>query len=153
MSNEQCKTGSLGSIKKAELSICDEADSFLQSAMWGRFKGRFGWAASAFTVEWTDSGVKPLLVLSRRIAPGIAMAYIPLGPELPAAFPDDPVLKAEAAAELARALRSHLPRNISFIRSDPPWSTPQATPPIPHSSFLISHSSFPKKGLREHSAP
>jgi lipid II:glycine glycyltransferase (peptidoglycan interpeptide bridge formation enzyme) len=61
--------------------------------------------------------VNPLLVLSRRIAPGIAMAYIPLGPELPADFPD----KAEAAAELARALRSHLPRNIAFIRFDFPW--------------------------------
>jgi lipid II:glycine glycyltransferase (peptidoglycan interpeptide bridge formation enzyme) len=143
-------------IKKADLSICDEADSFLQSAMWGRFKGRFGWAASAFTVKWAE-GAKPLLVLSRRIAPGIAMAYIPLGPELPAAFPDDPVLKAEAAAELAHALRSHLPRNISFIRFDLPWindsnsdysiaseSHPDTSNNNPHSPLPTPHSLLKK---------
>jgi lipid II:glycine glycyltransferase (peptidoglycan interpeptide bridge formation enzyme) len=88
--------------------------------MWGRFKSRFGWEASAFIVDWDQYGAKPLLALSRRIAPAIAMAYIPWGPELPAAFPDDPRLRAGAIAELARALRPLLPRNVAFIRFDPP---------------------------------
>jgi hypothetical protein len=47
------------------------------------------------------------------------MAYIPWGPELPAAFPDDPHSRAAAAAELARSLRPFLP--AAFIRFDPVW--------------------------------
>jgi lipid II:glycine glycyltransferase (peptidoglycan interpeptide bridge formation enzyme) len=116
-------------INSADLAACDEADSFLQSAMWGRFKSRFGWEAKAFTVDWDKGGVKPLLVLFRRIAPGLSMAYIPWGPELPAAFPGDPLLRAAAAAELARALRSLLPRTTTFIRFDPPWFDPAGTVP------------------------
>ena len=107
-------------INCADLAICEKADSLLQSAMWGRFKSRFGWEAKAFVVEWAEGGEKPLLVLSRRIAPGIIMAYIPWGPELPAAFPADSVLQAEAAAELALALRPHL-SGAAFVRFDPPW--------------------------------
>jgi lipid II:glycine glycyltransferase (peptidoglycan interpeptide bridge formation enzyme) len=110
------------SITNADLAVCENADSFLQSAMWGRFKSRFGWEASAFVVDWEHGGARPLLALSRRIAPTIAMAYIPWGPELPAAFPDDPRLRAGAIAELARALQPLLPRNIAFIRFDSPWS-------------------------------
>ncbi|MCL2044188.1 MAG: peptidoglycan bridge formation glycyltransferase FemA/FemB family protein [Treponema sp.] len=108
-------------IKTADLAACENADSFLQSAIWGRFKSRFGWKANAYIVEWTESGSKPLLVLSRRIAPGIVMAYIPWGPELPAGFPAAPAARAEAAADLAHTLRPLLPRKTVFIRFDPPW--------------------------------
>ncbi|MDR0495067.1 MAG: peptidoglycan bridge formation glycyltransferase FemA/FemB family protein [Treponema sp.] len=114
------------SVSGADLSVCESADSFLQSAMWGRFKARFGWKADAFVVEWANAGSKPLLVLSRRIAPFITMAYIPWGPELPAGLP-----QAGALTELARALRRLLPRSVTFIRFDPPWFTtdiPQALP-------------------------
>jgi len=108
-------------ITAADLSVCESADSFLQSAMWGRFKGRFGWEARAFIVEWIDGGARPLLTLSRRIAPGIAMTYIPWGPELPEGSP-------AAITELARALRPLLPR-VAFIRFDPPWFAPDASSP------------------------
>jgi lipid II:glycine glycyltransferase (peptidoglycan interpeptide bridge formation enzyme) len=108
-------------ISCADLAACDEADSFLQSAMWGRFKSRFGWEAQAFAIDWDYGGVRPLLTLSRRIAPGFSMAYIPWGPELPAAFPPDTLLRATAAAELAQKLKPFLPRNTVFIRFDPPW--------------------------------
>jgi len=120
-------------INSADLAVCDEADSFLQSVMWGRFKSRFGWQAKAFTVEWEQGGVKSLLVLFRRIAPGFSMAYIPWGPELPAAFPDDPPLRAAATAELAHALRPLLSRTTTFIRFDPPWfdSTGTVPPELP----------------------
>jgi lipid II:glycine glycyltransferase (peptidoglycan interpeptide bridge formation enzyme) len=104
-------------IEEADLAVCDEADSFLQSAMWGRFKARFGWKAQAFIVNWEHGGEKPLLVLSRRIAPGFSMAYVPWGPELPC----DSLPKTEAIVELASALRSSLPRSTAFIRFDPPW--------------------------------
>ncbi|MDR2716485.1 MAG: peptidoglycan bridge formation glycyltransferase FemA/FemB family protein [Treponema sp.] len=117
------------SIKSADLAACDEADSFLQSAMWGRFKSRFGWQAKAFTVDWNEGGVESLLTLSRRIVPGFSMTYIPWGPELPAAFPDDPPLRAAAIAELARVLRPVLPRTTAFIRFDPPWFDAAGTMP------------------------
>jgi lipid II:glycine glycyltransferase (peptidoglycan interpeptide bridge formation enzyme) len=107
------------SIAAAELSVCERADSFLQSALWGRFKARFGWEARAFSVDWRQGGDKPLLALSRRIAPFLSMTYIPWGPEFPADFPYDPHLRAEAAAELALALRPFL--RSAFIRFDPPW--------------------------------
>jgi lipid II:glycine glycyltransferase (peptidoglycan interpeptide bridge formation enzyme) len=90
--------------------------------MWGRFKARFGWEARAFIVEWTDGGAHPLLTLSRRIAPGIAMTYIPWGPELPP--PSPPI----AITELARALRPLLP-HVAFIRFDPPWFVEDGTIP------------------------
>ncbi|MCL2270157.1 MAG: peptidoglycan bridge formation glycyltransferase FemA/FemB family protein [Treponema sp.] len=120
------------SITISDLATCEQAGSFLQSAMWGRFKSRFGWAASAFIVEWADGGVRPLLVLSRRVAPGISMAYIPWGPEFPAAFPSDPLLRSDAAAELVRTLRAFLPRAVAFIRIDPPWFVSgDNAPPLP----------------------
>jgi lipid II:glycine glycyltransferase (peptidoglycan interpeptide bridge formation enzyme) len=87
--------------------------------MWGRFKSRFGWKAQAFIAEWEHGGAKPLLVLTRRIAPGLSMAYIPWGPELPTDFPDE--LRNEAIVELSSALKSFLPRSTAFIRFDPPW--------------------------------
>jgi lipid II:glycine glycyltransferase (peptidoglycan interpeptide bridge formation enzyme) len=96
--------------------------------MWGRFKSRFGWQAQAFIADWEHGGAKPLMVLSRRIAPGLAMAYIPWGPELPADFPDNPSLKATALTELAHALRPFLPRSTAFIRFDPPWEGEMSAP-------------------------
>jgi lipid II:glycine glycyltransferase (peptidoglycan interpeptide bridge formation enzyme) len=107
-------------LSDADLEMCENADSFLQSAMWGRFKARFGWEAHVFAVDW-NAGSRPLLVLSRRLAPGISMAYIPWGPELPENFPCDPALRASATLELARALRPFLPKPVAFIRFDPAW--------------------------------
>jgi lipid II:glycine glycyltransferase (peptidoglycan interpeptide bridge formation enzyme) len=115
--------GYIKSIARVELSACESADSFLQSALWGRFKSRFGWNARAFSVDWNQGAERPgaerpLLTLSRRIAPFLSMTYIPWGPELPAVFPNDPQ-RALAVEELARALRPFL--HSAFIRFDPPW--------------------------------
>ena len=111
----------------------------MQSATWGRFKSRFGWSAKAFLVEWATNekrsrgNTRPLLVLSRNIAPGICMAYVPWGPELP--FPPDQGLSNMALAELARVLGPFLPRNTTFVRFDPPWFAreegPQQGLPLP----------------------
>ncbi|MCL2762794.1 MAG: peptidoglycan bridge formation glycyltransferase FemA/FemB family protein [Treponema sp.] len=108
-------------ITVSDLTVCEEANSFLQSPLWGCFKARFGWKALAFSVEWCCGSTKPLLVLCRRIAPGVSMAYVPWGPELPADFPADPLVRANAATELARTLRRFLPLNTTFIRFDFPW--------------------------------
>jgi len=110
-------------ITPAVLEVCDKADSFLQSSMWGRFKARFGWEAKAFSVDWEGvpdpGGTTTLLTLSRRIAPFFSMTYIPWGPEMPTDFPSDPHARASALEELARGLRPFFPS--AFIRFDPPW--------------------------------
>ena len=72
-------------------------------------------------VEWAGGASRPLLALSRRIAPGIRMAYVPWGPELPAGFPPGGGPRNKALGELARALRPFLPRDAAFVRFDPPW--------------------------------
>jgi lipid II:glycine glycyltransferase (peptidoglycan interpeptide bridge formation enzyme) len=117
----------------AGLSVCDGADSFLQSALWGEFKSRFGWKSHAFLVDWDGAGERPLLALSRRVAPGITMAYVPWGPELPAGFPADEQTRTLALAGLARELGRFLPRDTAFIRFDPPWfGAEQADGEAPH---------------------
>jgi lipid II:glycine glycyltransferase (peptidoglycan interpeptide bridge formation enzyme) len=113
-------TGLIQNIRAAGLAACEGADSFLQSAMWGDFKFRFGWEPRAFLVDWAGFGARSLLVLSRRLVPGFSFAYVPWGPELPPGFP--PEAGPRALAELGRALRQLLPRHTAFIRFDPPWS-------------------------------
>jgi lipid II:glycine glycyltransferase (peptidoglycan interpeptide bridge formation enzyme) len=93
----------------------------------------------------------PLLVMTRPLAPGVSFAYVPWGPELPAAWPvalsgsgspvngavepadiiavtgsspsSDPSIQTRQTflQSLARNLRPCLPRNTAFIRFDPPW--------------------------------
>ena len=108
-------------INPTNLAVCKDADSFLQSAMWGEFKSRFGWQAKAFNLELNTGIANSLLVLSRRLAPGFSFAYVPWGPELPQDFPANH--KAQVLKELAIKLKSFLARNTTFIRFDPPWNT------------------------------
>ena len=118
------------SIQNTNIEVCQKSDSFLQSAVWGRFKSRFGWEARAFLVEYSDGKERSLLALTRRIAPGLTMAYVPWGPELPGSFPDDPSARGRAAAELARILRRRI-RSTAFIRFDPPWLTDNSPAGLP----------------------
>jgi len=110
----------LEKLENADISICDEAGSFLQSGFWGSFKSRFGWEALAFKAVWKNGAAseRPLLVLRRILFPGFALAYIPWGPELPENFPN----REEALIELAVSLKKNLPKDTVFIRFDPPWS-------------------------------
>jgi lipid II:glycine glycyltransferase (peptidoglycan interpeptide bridge formation enzyme) len=106
-------------ISPVELAFCSGASSFLQSDFWGSFKTRFGWKALAFAVKWETGTEKSLLVLYRRLGPGIGFAYVPWGPELPPDY--DETAGGAAAAELAAALRPFLPKDTAFIRFDFPW--------------------------------
>ena len=113
-------------ITKAELSICEDAGNFLQSAMWGNFKSRFGWTARVFSVDWQLENVKEksaILVLFRRLMPGFSFAYIPWGPNLPSEFPESK--KINAMADLAAKLKKHHAHNTVFIRFEFPWYTVQ----------------------------
>jgi lipid II:glycine glycyltransferase (peptidoglycan interpeptide bridge formation enzyme) len=114
-------TGYIKAILEGNLSACKEADSFLQSAMWGEFKSRFGWTSKAFLIEWADYAACPLLLLSRRLASCLSFAYVPWGPALPDNFPAAD--RAAALAELAKKLKPFLARNTAFIRFDPPWGS------------------------------
>jgi len=121
--------------RTADLSVCDQAASFLQSGFWGSFKAQFGWEAYAFLAVWkteaSQQKEKPLLVLRRRLAPGFALAYVPWGPELPAGVPFQPALE-----ELAKRLKVELPKGTVFIRFDPPWLLDENKNAAMPSSFI-----------------
>lgn len=112
----------LKSLSPAELAVCDGAGSFLQSAFWGTFKARFDWNAQGFLAGWEAGGVRPLLVLRRRLGPGVSFAYVPWGPELPHEQDASPGFRRGVLVELAGALRPFY-RDAAFIRFDPPWYT------------------------------
>jgi lipid II:glycine glycyltransferase (peptidoglycan interpeptide bridge formation enzyme) len=63
----------------------------------------------------------PLLIIRRRLGPGISFAYAPWGPELPPGFSAGE--RQAALEDLARALRGLLPGDTAFVRFDPPWYT------------------------------
>lgn len=111
------------SVVPTDLGRCDGAKSFLQSGFWGSFKARFGWNARSFLVDWVEAGKLPLLVIRRRLAPGVSFAYVPLGPELPSQLIDAEPARNQALLELAQALQQELPHDTAFIRFDPPWFT------------------------------
>ena len=122
---------SIRHIEKADLSLCSNAKSFLQSAFWGLFKSRFGWDAYAFKISLLDSTELneeelSLLVLTRSVLKIFSLAYVPWGPCLPEHFKD----KNNTLIELAISLKGMLPKNIFFIRFDPPWEK-DASYPVP----------------------
>ena len=109
-------------IDNAALDICEDAENFLQSAMWGSFKSRFGWNAKAFLIDFQLENVQKkcaVLVLFRSLIPGFSFAYIPWGPALPAEFPANE--KFSAMSQLAVNLKKHFARNVVFIRFEFPW--------------------------------
>jgi lipid II:glycine glycyltransferase (peptidoglycan interpeptide bridge formation enzyme) len=106
-------------LVEADLDICAKSDSFLQSAMWGQFKSRFGWKSNAYMVSWAGLKSLPLLALSRRLLPCFSFAYIPWGPELPEGFPCNE--RHRVLRELAVKLKPFLAHDTALIRFEPPW--------------------------------
>lgn len=127
-------------IVPAELSVCDGAETFLQSGFWGSFKARFGWNARAFLVDWADGQKSPLSVIRRRLMPGVSFAYSPWGPEFPKGINLNDEEKSRALADLAEALRHLVPKDTAFIRFDPPWYNEgeHVSPPLVLPPFLRS---------------
>lgn len=118
-------------IVPAEIAVCDAADNFLQSGFWGSFKACFGWNARSFVIDWSDGNKTPLMVIRRRLAPGISFAYVPWGPVFPKELVLNDEEKSRALADLARALHHLLPKDTAFIRFDPPWFNEGAETPAP----------------------
>lgn len=128
------------SLTPTDLGRCDGANSFLQSGFWGSFKARFGWNARPFLVEW-DGGVKSsILVIRRRLGPGVSFAYVPWGPELPPGFSEESVDRSKLLEALGRALKHSLPHDTAFIRFDPPWYSegPETPRPAVYNPFKRS---------------
>ena len=127
----------LEDLLPADLETCNSSSSFLQSGFWGSFKARFGWNARSFTAVWRHENRHPLLVIRRRLGPGVSFAYVPWGPELPPDFPSDPETSSAALLELTEGLRVFLPKDTAFIRFDPPWYTEEpGEPPSLRSPFI-----------------
>ncbi|MDR2096544.1 MAG: peptidoglycan bridge formation glycyltransferase FemA/FemB family protein [Treponema sp.] len=123
----------LKEVNPADLALCNKAASFLQSGFWGSFKARFGWNARSFLADWGGWGRRSLLVIRRRLGPGISFAYVPWGPELPDDFPQGAEERTAAMKELAESLRPLIPHDTAFIRFDPPWyidGVNKAAPPV-----------------------
>ena len=53
---------------------------FLQTRFWGEHKSAFGWHASSIPGDEVAPGMPDLLVLTRRVAPGVLLSYVPYGP-------------------------------------------------------------------------
>ncbi|MFA6508745.1 MAG: peptidoglycan bridge formation glycyltransferase FemA/FemB family protein [Treponemataceae bacterium] len=126
-------SSSFRGLSPAELKRCDSARTFLQSGFWGSFKARFGWNARAFLIDWGKREKSPLLVIRRKLGPGVSFAYVPWGPELPDDFSPDAGARTEALVTIANAVRRELPPDTAFIRFDPPWTSNGASvsaPPI-----------------------
>lgn len=118
----------MGSINLSPLPPEDlkGSDNLLQSGFWGRVKEQFGQKALAFHIEGGGGNGEetvPLLVLLRKYAPGMTLAYTPHGPQSsssdrPEVPPEEP---GEYLREVTEALLHYLPRNCVFLRFDLPW--------------------------------
>jgi lipid II:glycine glycyltransferase (peptidoglycan interpeptide bridge formation enzyme) len=128
----------LEDLLPSDLENCNSSSNFLQSGFWGSFKARFGWNARSFEVVWKQ-GRHPLMVIRRRLSPGLSFAYVPWGPDLPEAFPADDEARTVALAELAEALKAFLPKDTAFIRFDPPWYSEGADVPAPKLGLPFIH--------------
>ncbi len=103
-------------VHPVPLTELDGSPELLQSGFWGSFKERHGWKARGFRVRAQGADFT-LLVLSRELAAGLTIAYVPFGPTHDPG-PD----RGAMLSGLAQALRPHLPRLLFALRFDLPWA-------------------------------
>lgn len=90
-------------------------DILFQTAFWGRFKAASGWIAHVFSWTYKEcSGT--ILLLERSILPGVHIAYIPYGPDIPPSF--DSTTAVHFLCELAQSLRTRLSPHCFALRFD-----------------------------------
>jgi lipid II:glycine glycyltransferase (peptidoglycan interpeptide bridge formation enzyme) len=120
-------------VEPCALEELDGGRELLQSGFWGAFRRQLGWRARGFRCTCRGRGF-PLLVLLRRLAPGLELAYVPHGPET-----EEPAGGGEGLLhDLAGALRPYLGRCV-FLRYDIPWGFEgwgNLPPPLPSSGGL-----------------
>ncbi len=93
-----------------------------QTSWWSAVKTRLGWKPLA--VDFTSTAAAgDVLVLTRPVGNGQAVAYVPQGPEEgPPTDGYGPFLEA-----LAEELRGHLAPSVALLRFDLPWESPYAS--------------------------
>ncbi len=94
-----------------------------QTDFWGRVKKRLGWKPLAFDLDFADS-YGDVLVLTREIADGLSMAYVPHGPEQRPEAEKYGLFLEGLSNELVR----HLDSETAFIRYDLPWPDQYSEP-------------------------
>ncbi len=98
-------------LKSLPPSDLKGGDNLLQSGFWARFKEKQGWQPFAFSYEWAGRDLT-LLVLVRRLARILPIAYVPFGPELTGREDGDHLRL------LGEALLGELPLGTLFVRFD-----------------------------------
>ncbi|HUX50541.1 MAG TPA: peptidoglycan bridge formation glycyltransferase FemA/FemB family protein [Spirochaetia bacterium] len=111
-------------LESLPLESLDGGDNLLQSGFWGAHKGRFGWTPHAFAVSTadTDDEVR-ILVLTRTIAAGRSLAYLPHGPDSRSGrAADGSAAPHRIDANLLRALAAEIGRTlkVDLVRYDLP---------------------------------
>lgn len=104
----------IGRVRELPLTALANATNLLQSELWARFKSEFRWNVRAFTPDdgpWADV---PLLTLTRAVAPGVSLCYVPYAPP-------DAGVGADALGPLGRALLTALEHEPVCVRFDLPW--------------------------------
>ena len=99
--------------------------NLLQSPVWAKFKGEFGWDARAFRPGGGPWAGGPLLVLTRKFGPGASLSYVPYGPTPPDRGSE---LPAAELRDLGRALAAAQPTLPLCTRFDPLWSAGSLAP-------------------------
>jgi len=116
-------------LESLPLESLDGGDNLLQSGFWGAHKARFGWTAHAFAVSIANANdAIRILVLSRTIAAGRALAYVPHGPDSRRrGGVDATVGRQPAEADFLKALAAEIGRmlKVDLVRYDLP--EPQLT--------------------------
>jgi len=123
--------------------------SFLQSKFWGRFEQAFGWTPVYLRVENAAgaTGSSDLLLLHRRVARSLCMAYVPHGPSEMSFGADPGVLPV-----ITGKMRPWLPPETAFVRYDLAWRAfvPDGTDPdTSQSSPEIFAESSTARGARK----
>ena len=101
-------------------------DELLQSALWGRFKQRFGWHPQA--VSWQAAGSGGTLLALTRPTPFGLLAYVPGAPAAAPATGDPARVLAELAPRIALPRAGAAARRPALVRYDLPW--PAAAVPL-----------------------
>lgn len=117
----------IGTLEPIDVQSLVAGDNLLQSPFWAGFKRRHGWQPLAFGDA--DSGIT-LLVLARRFAGGMTLAYVPHGPDermlglLASGSPGgsetvSPKVLAETLTAISQQIAPYLPPRTFMVRFDP----------------------------------
>ena len=127
----------MADVHDIALDDLQPGDELLQSALWARFKERFGWRSEAF--HWVAGGTGGTLLTLTRHTPLGALKYVPAGVPLPVRGTGADMLE-QLAPRLAGAsgLVGAGPRmTAAVLRYDLAWPAPEGeTPPVPTTGRL-----------------